>query len=167
MGGKFTSYRKMAVDTVKCIISNNPQLNLKHEETQTLNFNFIGAYSAMDVQSQMKQTHTELEKQYEDHLVYLHDLPRDVARNLYQTYGTACLRVVQKGAENKLNERLHEDLPFLKSQVLYAMQSELVEKPNDVVCRRVPVAVTDIQKAKEVLPEVVEIMAKEKRWGSS
>ena len=41
------------------------------------------------------------------------------------------------------------------------------EKPNDIICRRVPLAVVNREAAKEALKDVVEIMGKEKKWGSS
>ena len=62
-------------------------------------------------------------------------------------------------------ERLHPDYAFIEAEVLYSMQSEMAVKPNDVICRRVPVSFID-QKATEetILPKVVEIMAKELNW---
>jgi glycerol-3-phosphate dehydrogenase len=66
-----------------------------------------------------------------------------------------------------LNERLHPDFPFLKSEVLYASRHELAEKPNDIVCRRVPLGVLSREAAAQVLPQIVEILAKEKRWSSA
>jgi glycerol-3-phosphate dehydrogenase len=41
---------------------------------------------------------------------------------------------------------------------------ELAEKPNDIICRRVPIAFLDKKAALDLLPEVIEIMAKEKKW---
>lgn len=121
----------------------------------------------MELVNQMKQTQPELEKQYVDNMVFIYDLNREVAKEMYKLYGTASLRVVQLGHEKKLNEKLHEDLPYLKSQVVYAIQQEMAEKPNDIVCRRLPIANTDRKLAEKVLPQVVEIMAKEKKWGGS
>ena len=43
----------------------------------------------------------------------------------------------------------------------------MAEKPNDIVCRRIPLAVLNKEIAKEILGEVVEIMGKEKKWSSS
>ena len=43
----------------------------------------------------------------------------------------------------------------------------MAEKPNDIVCRRLPIANTDRKLAAEVLPTIVELMAKEKKWGGS
>ncbi len=42
----------------------------------------------------------------------------------------------------------------------------MAQKPNDVICRRVPIAVVNKPLAKELLSEVVEMMAKEKKWSN-
>lgn len=43
----------------------------------------------------------------------------------------------------------------------------MAEKPNDILCRRVPIAILNKQIARDILPEVVEIMAKEKKWSNA
>ena len=65
-----------------------------------------------------------------------------------------------------INERIHPNYPFLKSEISYAIKYELAEKPNDVLCRRVPLAFLDKKAADNLLPEVIEIMAKEKSWSA-
>jgi glycerol-3-phosphate dehydrogenase len=67
----------------------------------------------------------------------------------------------------KLNSRVHPDYPFIKAEFAYAAKFEMAEKPNDILCRRVPIALLNKELATSLLPEVVEIMAKEKRWSSS
>lgn len=43
----------------------------------------------------------------------------------------------------------------------------MAQKPNDIVCRRMPISFLDSEAAKEnVLPRVVDIMAKELKWSS-
>jgi len=61
---------------------------------------------------------------------------------------------------------LVEGYPFLKSEIVYACRQEMAEKPNDILCRRLPLAFLNKEAAKKVLPEVVEIMGKEKNWSS-
>lgn len=64
-----------------------------------------------------------------------------------------------------MEKRLHEDYPFVESEILYSIQSEMAVKPNDIICRRVPVSFIDQKTSSEtVLPRVVEIMAKELKW---
>lgn len=109
---------------------------------------------------------------YEDHLVFVFDIPRDCAANLVHTYGTLSLRVAEHGlahstSKQTLNQRLHPDYPYLRSELAYAISQEMCEKPNDVLCRRVPIAFLNKSLALQLLPEVVEMMAKEKKWSSS
>ena len=77
------------------------------------------------------------------------------------------LRVVHEGEAKKLNVPLHPDYNFLKSEIAYACKHELAEKAGDIIFRRIPIAFLNKEAAKKVLPEVVEIMAKEKKWSGS
>ena len=101
------------------------------------------------------------------------ELPRDIAKHLVHTYGTTATKVVDVGDDNKLkgaigqNERIHPDYPFLKSEISYAARHELAQKPNDIICRRVPIAFLSEAAAKTILPEVIEIMSKERKWSSA
>mmetsp|Transcript_27260 Transcript_27260/g.19670 ORF Transcript_27260/g.19670 Transcript_27260/m.19670 type:complete len:90 (+) Transcript_27260:1910-2179(+) len=68
------------------------------------------------------------------------------------------------GHEAKMNSRLHPDYPFLKSEILYAIKHEMAEKPNDILCRRVPISFLHEEATATLLPEVVDMLAKEKKW---
>ena len=73
--------------------------------------------------------------------------------------------MVEIGQIRKLTGRLHPDYPFLESEVLYSVQSEMAVKPNDIVCRRVPISFIDVAAARDtILPKVVEIMGRELGW---
>lgn len=168
MGGKWTAFRKMGVDTVDKILEKNKDtLETKYEQSQTLKFSLVGSYSKAQVEHGIKRNTEQLAEQYEDHFVFQYDIPRDVARNLYYTYGTTSIRVVKLGEQLKLNQRIHPDYPFLKSEFAYAARHELAEKPNDIICRRVPIAFLNKKLAQDILPEVVEILGKEKKWSTA
>lgn len=52
--------------------------------------------------------------------------------------------------------------------MLYSMHSEMAMKPNDIICRRVPISFIDNKAAQDiVMPKVVEIMAKELGWSDA
>ena len=163
----------MGEETVDMILSKHPKLEVKYESTQTRNFNLIGSYSKSEAISGLVLGNDKLFKQYEDHLVLTRDLPRDVAKHLIHTYGTTCLRVVDLGEQNSKNKRkgantrIHADYPFLMSEIAYAATSEMAQKPNDIICRRVPIAFLNKEVAKEILPEVVEILGKQLNWSST
>ncbi len=134
----------MGVETVDKILSHN-KLEPKYKESQTENFQFIGSYSKAEVEFGLKQYPAVLFESYEDRLVFHYDLPRDVAAHLVQTYGTSVIRVLDlspKGSDQfKANvQKLHPEFPYIKAEVLYAARYEMCEKPNDVICRRMPIA---------------------------
>ena len=172
MGGKWTSFRRMGQETIEAILKNN-KMETKYEESQTDNFNLIGSYSRVEAINGLIPTNESLFNQYEDHIVLARDLPRDVAKHLVHTYGTSALRVVALGEVNEkagqrgTNARLHEDYPFIKSEIAYAAKHELAMKPNDIICRRVPIAFLNKDAAKKFLPETIEILAKEHKWSST
>ena len=59
------------------------------------------------------------------------------------------------------------DYPFLESEVLFGIRSEMAQKPNDIVCRRVPVSFIDTESTRDViLPKVVDIFAVELKWSN-
>ena len=100
---------------------------------------------------------------YSNYLINHFKLDGEVADYLYQTYGTTCVRVATL-SNSKHNTRLHPKLPYLASQILYSCRHELAEKPTDILCRRLGVAYLDEALTLDLLPKVVNIMAKEKRW---
>lgn len=167
MGGKWTAYRVQGEQTVDRILELVPDLKkiVKYEEGQTLNFNLIGSYSKTETTDGLKMGNEQLFKRYEDHFVFEYDINRDIAKHLVKTYGTTGWRVLAMGRNAGLNERLAEGYPFLKSEVLFAIRCEMAQKPNDVVCRRVPISFLDTKATAEViLPKVVDIFAAEYKW---
>lgn len=97
--------------------------------------------------------------------MYDFNLQRDSAKHLIKTYGTTSLRVAKLGEDAKLNRKLSEEYPFLQSEVLFGIRYEMAQKPNDIVCRRVPVSFLDTETTKnEILPKVVDIFAQEFKW---
>ena len=136
----------MGEETIDGILKDHKDIEVKHSESQLLNFNLIGSYSRTEALNGLRLDHDQLFKQYEDHITLARDLPRDVAKHLIHTYGTTSLRVVELGERNKakglagVNEKIHPDYPFLKSEISYGAVHEMAQKPNDIICRRVPIA---------------------------
>lgn len=69
----------------------------------------------------------------------------------------------QKGGKGT-NDRLHEEFPYLKSEVSYSALQEMAVKPNDVICRRIPMSFLNQKAAKEMIPDVVDILGSELKW---
>jgi glycerol-3-phosphate dehydrogenase len=41
----------------------------------------------------------------------------------------------------KLKEKVHPEYPFLRSEIIYAIRQEMAVKPNDILCRRMPLGI--------------------------
>jgi glycerol-3-phosphate dehydrogenase len=100
MGGKWTTFRKIGEETVEMILRDkalSSSFEPKYTESQTLKFAYIGSYSRAFALFGIKQNQIQLFEQYEDHLVFNYDIPRECAKSLIHSYGTLALKVVQAG----------------------------------------------------------------------
>lgn len=70
----------------------------------------------------MTLPNNDLFKRYEDEFVFNHNLQRDIAKHVVREYGTLSFRLIKLGEETGLNKRLSDDLPFLESEVLFAIR---------------------------------------------
>ncbi|HHP7243007.1 MAG TPA: FAD-dependent oxidoreductase [Cyclobacteriaceae bacterium] len=135
-GGKWTTYRKMAEDTIDkaALIS-----GLYERESVTKNMRIHGWLKNTD---------------FKDPLYF---------------YGTDLIplrRLIDKDPE--LGEKLHEDLPYLKAQVVWAVRKEMARTVEDVLSRRTRAILLNARASEEIAPKVAKIMAdeleKDKAW---
>jgi glycerol-3-phosphate dehydrogenase len=99
MGGKWTTFRKIGEEALDMLLSDNAQLQPKYSESQTKKFAFVGSYSRAFALYGIKANNEQLFGQYEDHLVFHYDIPRESAKSLVHSYGTMALRVAELGAQ--------------------------------------------------------------------
>ncbi len=135
-GGKWTTYRKMAEDTV-----DKAQLiaGLEHRKCVTENMPIHGYVKNVD---------------YKDHLY---------------VYGSDRIKIMDLINKNPvLGEKLHENLPFLKVEVVWAVRNEMARTVEDVLARRVRALFLDARASIEMAESVAKIMADElgydKKW---
>jgi len=150
-GGKWTTYRKMALDTVDHALK---QFNLSAPKPtcQTEQLPIIGSANYNE------QGDLELSKNF--------GFAADVASYLNRTYGDQAEQVA-KLAEDGIGVRLVKNHPVLEAEVIYAVRHELAERVIDVLARRMPLALLDTEAAKQAAPRVLEIMAEELGWNQS
>ena len=146
-GGKWTSYRKMAEETVDQAVRT---YNLKpacacHSEK----FPLVGAKN--------------FDRQGEKLLIRRYGFDPDVAYHFHHAYGDQASNVADL-SRSGLGARLHPDHPFLEAEIVYAARHEFAERACDVLARRIPLAFLDNAAAKAVLPRVIELMAGELGW---
>lgn len=63
-----------------------------------------------------------------------------------------------------MGRRLVADMPFIESEVRYAVRYEYACHAKDFIARRTRLAFLNVQAARECLPRVAEIMAEELGW---
>jgi len=148
-GGKWTTYRKMAYDTVNQAIKVGGLSPRNPSQTEKLAIAGGEKFSPRGF--------TRLGKEF--------DLAEDIARHLNQAYGDRAPEVaayVEKG----WGKRLVEGHPFIEAEVLYTLHTEWMRRPVDFLSRRTRLSFLDIAAAEKALPRVADIMAGELDWNA-
>lgn len=147
-GGKWTTYRKMALDTVDHAIKRFNLSALK-PDCQTEKLPILGSAN-YDEKGDIK-----LREKY--------GFDEKVASYLNRTYGDQA-ELIAELAVAGYGARLVESHPVIEAEVLYAARHELAERVIDVLARRMPLAMLDTEAAKLAAPRVMEIMSEELGW---
>lgn len=151
-GGKWTTYRSMAEQTVDKAIE---VCNLKPASgCRTKGLLLDGAHGwspTMFIR-----------------LVQDFGLENEVAQHLARTYGDKAFKVAKMATLTGkrwpvVGRRLHEEYPYLEAEVLYAVR-EYACTAIDIIARRTRLAFCNVHAAEEALPRVIQIMALELKW---
>ncbi len=149
-GGKWTSYRKMAEEAVNEAIKTFA-LN-SNKESQTAHLKIFGGQNFNTEGAQFLQTEF--------------GLAADIAAHLHEAYGDQAPCVAALAKQN-LGARLHLEHPYIEAEVIYAVRCELALRANDVLTRRLALALLDNEAAKAVRARVVDLMAQELAWDAA
>ncbi len=149
VGGKLTTYRRMAQDTVD-VLSRRDGSKPMHP---TVTLPLQGSAGWVRVQKDIEHRAARL------------GLTAETIKHLGSSYGSethTVLDLVEQ--EPSLSTRLIADLPYIKAEVLYACRHEMAQTPEDVLARRTSIALEDRQRGCGVVEDVVAIMAQELVW---
>ncbi|PVU96552.1 hypothetical protein BB561_001111 [Smittium simulii] len=152
-GGKWTTYREMAQETVDTAIKafgiNNvsdcttPSTKLIGGETWTpnLNIQLTGAFEADD----------------------------DIATHLSTSYGDVAWAVpyADPNGPKNVNSRIHPKFPYIEADIHFAVDQEYARTTIDVFSRRLRLAFLDYKAALESLPKIISIMGDKLQWDNS
>ncbi|KAK2181288.1 hypothetical protein NP493_402g02030 [Ridgeia piscesae] len=153
-GGKWTTYRSMAEETVdraievcglkpvRGCLTKGLLLHGAHGWTPTLFIRLIQDFGLDD----------------------------GVAQHLANTYGDQAVKVAKLAKQTGkrwpvIGQRLHEDYPYIEAEIRYSVR-EYACKVVDVLARRTRLAFLNVQAAEEAMPRIIEIMAEELNWTS-
>ncbi|KAF5096851.1 hypothetical protein D0Z03_001533 [Geotrichum reessii] len=162
-GGKWTTYRQMAEETVEeCIKVSD--LKPPHT-TATESLKLVGGDGWNNLQ------YIQLIQKY--------NLTPEIAKHLSDNYGTRAFTVAEfleqpavpqsdkvSLATATAGKQLIAPYPFLYAEIKYATKYEYATTAIDFLARRTRLAFLDCRAAYEVLPEVVDCMAKELNWSA-
>ncbi|XP_072274273.1 glycerol-3-phosphate dehydrogenase, mitochondrial [Pyxicephalus adspersus] len=150
-GGKWTTYRSMAEDTLDAAIKAH---NLKASPCKTVGLFLEGG--------------KDWSPTLYIRLVQDYGLESEVAQHLAATYGDKAFEVAKMAKVTGkrwpiVGKRLVSEFPYIEAEVKYALK-EYACSAIDVISRRTRLAFLNVQAAEEALPRIVEIMGKELNW---
>ncbi|NXA17082.1 GPDM protein, partial [Ibidorhyncha struthersii] len=150
-GGKWTTYRAMAQDTIDAAIQAH---DLKAGSSKTVGLQLQGA--------------EEWSPTLYIRLVQDYGLESEVAQHLASTYGDKAFEVAKIAQVTGkrwpiVGKRLVSEFPYIEAEVVYGVK-EYARTAVDMISRRTRLAFLNVQAAEEALPRIVDIMAKELNW---
>lgn len=151
MGGKWTTHRAMAEDTIHQV---QQALNVPRTDSATRNHVLHGgdAYT----------------NDYWETLCRQYDLSEKTARHLASKFGTAAERVIALRKENwDLMQPILAGHPAIQAEVIYSVRCEMAATVEDVLARRIGMQLYSWYQAIDAAPVVGALMAKEMRWSST
>ena len=167
-GGKWTTYRKMAQDTIDFVLKHKPEIReieggsgggkamAKHKikPCVTENIQLIGARRFG------KELLPQLAQDYANVFSYAS------AGRLCEAYGDRAALVAEIAKSEDQGREIVSGFPFIEAEVTYCATMEYAERAIDFLARRTRLAFLDVTRAKEAVPRVVELMGEVKGWGT-
>jgi glycerol-3-phosphate dehydrogenase len=148
MGGKWTTHRAMAEDTITCV---QLAMGVSPTESLTRNHFLYGGEGFTD--------------DYCEKLRRKHGLSEATARHLTSKFGTAAEKVLALASENAaLAQPILAGFPAIQAEVVYSVRSEMAATIEDVLARRIGMQLHSWRDAIDAAPAVGSLMAAELHW---
>ncbi|NBB18864.1 FAD-dependent oxidoreductase [Runella sp. CRIBMP] len=147
LGGKWTTYRYMAKETIdkagELLGAQRPCLTADHV--------LVGGEDFAFEDWKIIQT--------------VYRLAKDIAKHLIRKYGSRAHKVARLTQENIVwSQRLVEKFPFIQAEVIYQVREEMACTLRDVLARRMRLEIMDWEATQEAVPVVANLMAQELGW---
>jgi glycerol-3-phosphate dehydrogenase len=158
-GGKLTTYRLMAKDTVKAAIRwlrDNRESEYEDRELvrpRTKKRPLPGGVGLLDSSAKgVKELAAAVAEE--------HGLAPALCEHWAFTYGARTTELAQMVSEDiRLAEPLQEDLPYTWAEVEFAIRNEAVRTVDDILARRIPLLLVGRQQGLDVLDRVAQRLA--------
>eukprot|EP00871_Galdieria_phlegrea_P000687 jgi/Galph1/1619/GphlegSOOS_G306.1 len=165
-GGKWTTYRRMAQDTVDKAIQVGhlqPKDSCKTPYVQLIgSHSWDPAYFTFLVQNYRRLKYTVSKSNSPS----IGELDIECAKHLSTSYGDQAYKVCEL-AQQGWGKRLVHGYPILEAEIVYCAQHEYCMTANDFLARRCRLAFLDAEAANQALPRVVEILGELYQWNNT
>jgi len=149
-GGKLTTYRRMAADTVDAVVGRPRRSGLGRRASPTANLTLVGGDGGGRPTAAATARAGDL------------GLDAPLLAHLTGRHGSETAEVLALCAERpELAERLHPDLPYIGAEVVWAARAEMACTVTDVLARRTRALILDRAAAAEVAPAVGDLLGAE------
>ena len=149
VGGKLTTYRRMAQDTVDVLSRRDGSIPV--HPTRDLPLYGSAGWPAVQKDVKVKGMALGLSPQTLEHLG--------------SSYGAAAMDVLKLVEDDAaLGQLLIDDLPYIRAEVVYACRNEMAMTPYDVLARRTSITLEDRQRGLGVVEDVAALLASELGW---
>ena len=151
MGGKWTTHRAMAEDTIHVV---QKALGLPQTESLTRNHILHGGEGFTD--------------DYWKKLCRAHPISEGTARHLAAKFGTASEKLLElTAADPALMQPIHAEGRAIRAEVVYAVRYEMAATIEDVLARRVGMQFYSWTDCIDAAPIVGSLMMKELQWSTA
>lgn len=151
VGGKLTTYRRMAQDTLD-VLNRRDGSPVLHP---TMSLPLLGSAGWPALQRELEKKGAAL------------GLSPKTLSHLGRNYGSGALELLNLIIDDpSLAQLLIDDLPYIRAEVVYACRYEMAMTPYDVLARRTSITLEDRQRGVGVVDEVADLMASEFQWSS-
>ncbi len=150
VGGKLTTYRRMAQDTLDVLSRRDGSSSPAHP-TQSLPLLGSAGWPAVRRELESKGVAFGLSAQTVAHL-----------GSSYGSQAVTLLKLIEE--DTALAERLVEDLPYIRAEVVYACRYEMAMTVDDVLSRRTSIILEDRDQGAGAMESVAALMAQELGW---
>ncbi len=154
-GGKYTTYRIMARDVIDAAVLELDEQGRTIGPSATADQPLVGAA----LRTELDRLTVTLAADPALAAVHLEAAPRLVAR-----FGTEATDVLELGAELDLIRPLIAGRPFLEAEVAWAARREMAMSLDDVLSRRLRVAMELPDRGASIAPRVAAILGAELGW---
>ncbi len=146
-GGKWTTFRKMAQETLDLALS---KFNLTAKKCLTSQIKLFGSET--------------FDQAFKQNFLAQKELAPDILNHLLNTYGDRAYKVLELAKNLNLTERILEGFPYILAEVVYCLEEEYVFNFLDFLARRIDLAEINVEKSILAIEKIQDIFCTKLNW---